>query len=108
VVTVDIQGYLDEIVGRIVVQFSPDKIILFGSYANGEPTRDSDLDILIIMPVSGSRRETANAIDLALADRTLPMDLIVVTPEQFEQQKNTIGSIVREAAREGRIVYERA
>lgn len=43
-----------------------------------------------------------------LADRIVPMDVIVVTPEQFERQKNSIGTVVREAAREGRVLYERA
>lgn len=99
---------LDDIIERIVVRFSPDRIILFGSYARGESTADSDFDLLIVMPVEGSRRNKANEIDLALADRTVPIDVIVVTPEQFEQQKNMIGTIVLEAVREGRIVYERA
>lgn len=95
-------------VTRIVERFQPDRIILFGSYANGEPTPDSDLDLLIVMPVEGSGRNKANEIDLALADRTIPLDVLVVTPQQFENQKDVIGSIVREAVREGRTVYERA
>ncbi|MBN1675383.1 MAG: nucleotidyltransferase domain-containing protein [Kiritimatiellae bacterium] len=103
-----IQEVLDETVRRIVDRFHPDRIILFGSYAKGQPTQDSDLDILIVLNVEGSIRGKANEIDLALADRTVPMDLIVVTPEQFERQKRTIGTIVREAAQEGRVIYERA
>ena len=104
----EIQDVLDEMVRRIVERFHPDRIILFGSYAKGEPTDDSDLDILIVMPVEGSRRKKTNEIDLALADRTVPMDLIVVTPEQFDREKDMIGTIVREAVREGRVIYERA
>ena len=99
---------LDDMVERIVDHFHPDRIILFGSHAKGAPSADSDLDLLIVMPVSGSRRDKANEIDLALADRTVPLDLIVVTPDQFERQKDVIGTIVREAVREGRIIYERA
>ena len=99
---------LDEMVQRIVRRFHPDRIILFGSHANGEPTDDSDLDILVVMAVEGSRRGKANEIDLALADRAVPIDVIVVTPGQFERQKDVIGTIVREAAREGKVVYERA
>ena len=60
------------------------------------------------MPVEGSRRKKTNEIDLTLADRLVPMDLIVVTPEQFERQKDIVGTIVREAVREGRVIYERA
>ena len=99
---------LDEMVQRIVTRFHPDRIILFGSYAKGTPTADRDLDILIVMPVEGSRRSKANEIDLALSDRTIPLDVIVVTPDQFEHQKDAIGTIVRAAVREGRTIYERA
>jgi len=104
----EIHGILDMIVRRIVDRFLPDRIILFGSYANGKPTEDSDLDILVVMPVEGSRRMKANEIDLALADRTIPVDVIVATPEQYDRQKNIIGTIVREAVHEGKVVYERA
>jgi len=60
------------------------------------------------MPVEGSRRGKANEIDLALADRLVPLDVMVVTPEQFEQQRNAPGSIIREAAHECKTLYERA
>lgn len=104
----DAMKILDGFVKRIVAHFHPDRIILFGSYAFGDPKQDSDLDLLIVMPVEGSRRKKANEIDLVLADRTLPLDLIVVTPEQFENQRDIIGTIVREAALQGRTIYERA
>jgi len=104
----EIARAVDGIVQRIVARFHPHRIILFGSHAQGARTRDSDLDILIVMPVEGSRRGKANEIDLALADRTIPVDVIVATPEQFERQKDVLGSIIREAAQKGTIVYERA
>ena len=104
----EIRDVLDKIVQRITERFSPEKIIVFGSYARGETTYDSDLDLLVVMHVDGSRRQKANEIDLALAGRTVPLDLIVVTPEQFDRQKDLIGTVVREAAREGKVIYERA
>jgi predicted nucleotidyltransferase len=99
---------LDEMVQRIVLRFHPVRIILFGSHASGTSTFDSDLDLLVVMPVDGSRRAKANEIDLALADRTISLDVIVVTPDQFDRQKNMIGTIVGEAVHGGRIIYERA
>ena len=51
-----IQEKIDKMVRRIVKKFKPEKIILFGSYARGTPTRDSDVDLLIIMPVSQNMR----------------------------------------------------
>ncbi len=56
---------------------------------------------LVVMEVKGSARQTANEIDLLMADRIIPMDFIVLTPEQYEQQKDIIGTMVREADREG-------
>ena len=104
----ELQNLLDSIVRRITERVQTEKIILFGSYARGKTAYDSDLDLLVVMHVEGSRRQAANAIDLALADRTVPMDVVVVTPEEYDRQKNLIGTIVREAVREGKVLYERA
>jgi predicted nucleotidyltransferase len=104
----EIKKILDEFKHRIVPRFQPKRIILFGSYAGGSPGPDSDLDILVVMEVKGSARQTANEIDLLMADRIIPMDFIVLTPEQYEQQKDIIGTMVREADREGKVIYERA
>ena len=104
----DAMATIETTVQRIADGFDPEKIIIFGSYARGEIDRDSDLDLLIVMHVEGSLRQKANEIDLMLADRTLPLDLIVVTPEQFARQKDVIGTIVREAVKDGKVVYERA
>jgi predicted nucleotidyltransferase len=95
-------------VGRIVRQFTPDKIILFGSHARGNAGPDSDVDLLIVMPVAGSKRQKAVEIGVALHDIRVPKDLIVVTPEEFEWRKDTIGTIEWPAWREGRVVYARA
>ena len=104
----EMKDILNQVVQRIAERFRPEKIIVFGSYARGEVSRDSDLDLLVVMEVDGSCRRKANEIDLALADRTVPMDVIVVTPAQFDRQKDVVGTIVREAAREGKVLYERA
>ena len=104
----EIQDVLDEVKRRIVPKFHPQRIILFGSYANGVPGPDSDIDLLIVMNVEGSTRQKANEIDLLMADRRIPMDFIVLTPEQYERQKNTVGTIVRQVEREGMVVYEHA
>jgi predicted nucleotidyltransferase len=103
-----IHDALEAMVRRIASRFSPEKIILFGSHARGDHRGDSDVDLLIVMRVEGSRRQKANEIDLALADRSLALDLVVVTPDQFERQKDAIGTIVNEAAREGTVLYDRA
>lgn len=104
----EIQNALDEVKRRIVLRFQPQRIILFGSYARGVPGPDSDIDLLIVMDVEGSTRQKANEIDMLMADRRIPMDFIVITPEQYERQKNMVGTIIRQIEREGKVIYEHA
>jgi predicted nucleotidyltransferase len=103
----DIRSSLDEIVRRIVERFDPERIILFGSHARGAAGSDSDVDLLVVMSVEGSRREKAVEIGVALHDIRVPKDIIVTTPEDFEWRKEIVGTIERPAAREGKVLYGR-
>jgi len=96
---------IDAMVRRIVERFNPAKIFLFGSYANGTARPDSDVDLLIVMPVRGSRRKMAVKIGVALHDIEVAKDVIVVTPEEFEWRKDVIGTIEWPASREGQLLY---
>jgi predicted nucleotidyltransferase len=102
------EAALREAVERIATRFHPEKIILYGSRARGEGGPDSDADLLVVMAVNGSKRQQAVQMDLALEGIPVPIDLIVVTPEEVEKYRETIGSIIREAVREGKVLYERA
>lgn len=102
------QKKIEEMVRRIVERFHPDQVVLFGSYARGEAGPDSDVDLLVVMPVSGSKRKMAIEIDLALAGMGLPKDIIVVTPEEVARLRDIVGTIVYPAVREGKVMYERA
>jgi predicted nucleotidyltransferase len=104
----EIENILDEFKHRIVPRSQSQRIILFGSYAVGRPGPDSDIDLLIVMDVEGSTRKKANEIDLLMSDRSIPMDFLVLTPEQYERQKNIIGTVVRQADQEGKVIYEHA
>jgi predicted nucleotidyltransferase len=97
-----------EMVHRIVARFHPDRIILFGSHARGEAGADSDVDLLVIMPLAGSRREKAIEIGVAVHDIPVPKDILVTTPQDFERRKDIVGTIERPAAREGKVLYARA
>lgn len=103
----DPKSAIKKIVKRVVSRFSPEKIILFGSYAKGTAGPDSDLDLIIVMPVSGSKRQKAVEIGVALHDIAVAKDVIVVTPEEFEWRKDVIGTIERPAWREGKVLYAR-
>jgi predicted nucleotidyltransferase len=96
-----------EMVRRIVKGFDPEKIILFGSHARGDAGPDSDADLLVVMNVRGSKRETAVQIDMALFDVGMPKDVIVVTPEEVRRFRDIVGTIIYPALREGEVLYER-
>ncbi len=78
------------------------EVILFGSYARGDATADSDLDFLVVEPlVSGARTEMVRLRQVLRALR-IPVDVLVVSREGFEAWKDKINNVVYEAAREGR------
>jgi predicted nucleotidyltransferase len=94
-------------VRRIVRQFHPDRVILFGSHARGEAGPDSDVDLLVVMPVQGSRREKQIDIRVALHGVPIPIDVIVTSPEDFAWRKEVVGTIEYPAVREGKLLYAR-
>src|SRR3990167_8656303 len=103
----ELQKTIKRMVKRIVERFNPDQIILFGSHARGTAGPDSDVDLLVVMPVSGSRREKAIEIGVALHGIRIPKDIVVTTPEEFAWRKQVPGTIERPAAKEGVLLYAR-
>ncbi len=104
---VDVTGTIDAMVRRIVERFEPEKVILFGSHARGSAGSDSDVDLLVVMPVSGSKREKQLEVRLALYEFRIPKDVIVTTPEDFAWRQLVPGTIEHPAAREGKVLYAR-
>ncbi|NUM67720.1 HEPN domain-containing protein [candidate division KSB1 bacterium] len=76
---------IQEVAQRIGKEFSPQRIILFGSYAYGNPTPDSDVDLLVITPFQG--RSAEKSVEIRLKVRPpFPMDLLVRTPEKVQER----------------------
>jgi type I restriction enzyme S subunit len=100
------EGTLRAIVRRVVESVQPERIVLFGSAARGEMGPDSDVDLLVVKACP-DRRAVARTIREALMGVApgLPKDIIVVTPEDVERDRDTIGYIIRPALREGRVLY---
>lgn len=71
------------VANKIAKEYKPEKIILFGSYAWGKPTADSDVDICIVKKTQNTR-ELARRIDGFLWGRKFPMDIVVYTPETIK------------------------
>lgn len=83
--------------------YQPEKIILFGSYAYGKPTQDSDLDIAIIKKTTDSFHERQKETRMLLKT-TIPVDIFVFTPEEFKKAKKN-NLFVKEIAKMGRVIY---
>lgn len=100
------QEQINEVSKRIVRNFKPQKIILFGSYANGTPTEESDLDLLVIKDSDSPSRLQNRKIRRLLSDLRIPIDVIVKTPEEFRTYRDIIGTIIYPANKFGKVIYE--
>jgi len=96
---------IETVASRIAREFHPEKILLFGSYAYGKPTPDSDVDLLVSMKTSlrpvQQAAQIRNTIEFPFA-----VDLIVRTPEQIEQRLAMGDGFIREITTNGRVLYE--
>jgi predicted nucleotidyltransferase len=97
--------YIQRVCERIAECYKPEKIILFGSHAYGQPTPESDLDLLIVMDFEGTPARQAIKISRELGFVT-PMDLLVRTPEQFQERLRIEDPFMREIAQRGKVMYE--
>ena len=95
---------IKRVCAQIAREFRPQKIILFGSYAYGQPTADSDVDLLVIMPFKGRATEQAVEISRRLEHR-FPIDLLVRSPEEVRQRLAWNDFFLREATEKGVVMY---
>ena len=102
------QQLIDRATERLVASFHPERVILFGSQARGTADEHSDVDLLVVCPFSGKRRALMVAMDRALRGLGFSRDVIVLTPEEFERDRNIPGTVARPAWLEGRVLYERS
>ena len=89
---------------RIVRDFDPLQIILFGSQARGDANRNSDIDLLVVFSELTDKRKTALDILSALSDLPVAKDILVSTPEELERHRTRIGSVLRYAQQEGKVL----
>lgn len=99
------QSTIEKIVDNIRAVENPLRIILFGSYARGSSTFDSDLDLLIIKKQVKSRLKESLLIRNALREIRLPKDILVTSQEEFDFYKHQFGSIYKDINENGIVIY---
>ena len=101
------ETFISTMVDRIVGAFQPSRIILFGSHARGTATEWSDVDLLVVLPNVSDKRDTAIEIRRVLGDLPVCKDIVVATPEEVARRGHLVGTVLRSALREGKVLYER-
>jgi len=99
------QERINEVVERIVKNVQPEKVILFGSYAYGNPTDDSDLDILVIKEMDIPRHERIRQVKKHLRGMKIPIDLLVYTPKEIDEWKGIEAAFINHVIEKGKILY---
>ncbi len=103
--TVD-RGVLEEVVRRLVAEFQPEKIILFGSWAWGQPDEQSDVDLLVIVTRSDQvPTERARRAYHCLGDISVPTDILVKTHAEAERFRHVAASLEHKVFEEGEVLY---
>ena len=102
-----VEDQLEIVKNTIVEAFDPQQIIVFGSYIYGQPTPDSDVDLLIVMESGERPAKRAARVSKLLRPRPFPMDILVRTPEEIQYRLQIGDTFIREVIERGKIIYER-
>jgi predicted nucleotidyltransferase len=92
-------------VERLVAAAGPKQIILFGSYARGDADDHSDIDLLVVRRTVDDRFEEMIRLNRGLRGLVMPVDLLVVSEQEFEQRSAMPGTVEHVARCEGRVLY---
>jgi len=92
---------------RIAERFSPQKVILFGSYAYGKPHEGSDIDLLVVMPNPPTRREACKIAQELGRSLLISLQIFFMGPEEFEETKDVVGGLAYPAHHWGKVLYEK-
>ena len=101
------KSLLAGIVQRIVEKFRAEKIVLFGSYANGDPDRDSDVDLLVVMDSKEPMSQRIRRVTEVAKVRFLPMDIVVRTPAEIDERLAIGDFFIADILSTGKVLYQR-
>ena len=101
-------AHLREVTRRIVNEFAPRRVVLFGSYARGGAGRDSDLDLFVEMESDDRPPVRAARVAALFGLRRWPLDVVVYTPEEVARLRGVGGTLLSEIEADGQVLYERS
>ncbi|MBI2433327.1 MAG: nucleotidyltransferase domain-containing protein [Candidatus Hydrogenedentes bacterium] len=96
---------IEQLAEHIAREFDPDKIVLFGSYADGTATVDSDVDLLVILPFEGRNLDKSVEI-LVRTNPSFPIDLLARKPEDTERRYRLADPLIRTALDSGIVLHQ--
>ena len=91
---------------RIASRYEVIQIILFGSHARGDADPGSDVDLLVVLPEVENKRHAAIEMRRLVADLPVAKDIVVTTPDEIARRGHLVGSVLRQALREGKVIHE--
>ena len=98
---------IEEIVNKIIKNYNPERIYLFGSYANGSPNENSDLDFIIVKHTDKPKHKRGREVRKYLMGLMVPIDLKVYTPNEFESERKSGYTFLNSIMKETKLSYER-
>jgi predicted nucleotidyltransferase len=103
-----IDQLIAQLVETISKKYEPQKVILFGSYASGEPTEDSDIDLFIVKETDTSRVDRFVEVKRLIYDPQvrIPVSPLVYTPQELEERLSMGDDFVHEIMSKGKVLYE--
>jgi predicted nucleotidyltransferase len=99
------QKQINDFGRRLAREFQPRTVVLFGSYAYGKPSPDSDVDILVVMPLNGNPVDKSVEMRLKLQPR-FPLDLLVRTPAKIKERLAMGDDFIKDIFDKGKVLYE--
>jgi len=101
------KSLINTILKRLLENLDVVKVVLFGSYVSGKPTKDSDLDLLIIVNTKKKGIKRYAMVSEILEPRKIPMDIIVKTPEELKNRIRMFDPFIRNILKTGKVLYEK-
>ena len=101
-----VEGEIEKVIRQVVERFHPQRVILFGSYAYGRPHEWSDLDLLVVTSDPPPRKERWKVVYELDQETSLPLQIVFMSPEEFEETRNVVGGIAYPAHQWGKVLYE--